>query len=118
MIIDLKGLPEKSYWFINERQRGHIPAKDRHKYGDVCMHKRGVERWFPTEHWGGRKKAMELNEEIGVTPAMAHAMFSGVLHGFRHPFANPAVYDEDGEYDPIRAMKVLEEEEKEQVHEP
>jgi len=44
------------------------------------------------------KTVDELNAELGVTKAQEIAMQSGSMHGFHIPAANPARYNNEGEY--------------------
>ena len=46
-----------------------------------------------------RPESAALNNQLrGVSPAQAAAMLGGVLYGWDAPRADPALYDEDGEY--------------------
>lgn len=40
--------------------------------------------------------ADELNQDIGVTPAIREAMYAGSMFGWDKPAADPANYDADG----------------------
>ena len=80
------GLPEKC--FVEDQS------------GNIVQVARGVSGFFPVQHdpVGPRKSIGELNEALGVSPAVATAMKHGSMFGWDTPGADPMNYGPDGLY--------------------
>ena len=63
--------------------------------GSVCLIYRGDNAYYGA---AGVKSVDAMNEKLGVSKAQAAAMKAAIEHGWESPQADPAAYDQDGNY--------------------
>lgn len=63
---------------------------------EVGIVKRGEKGYYKTPYSGD--EVDNMNEMLGVTKSQAAAMYAGSMFGWDVPAANPALYDENGQF--------------------